>query len=175
MHVFVIFQHVDCFLQVLWFPWSIKLRGRLGRLVVGFTTTCTISAYHHWSCEFVFTSYWFLILYYRYFNIVTIGLIPGSPIFFNIYSNTSQNSYSYIRESHYFLIDWLVWFSLWCLTRLLTMFQLYRSSQFYWWRKPEYPDNSLKFNAKMSNISTTKTQIQIEVQLKTGDHIVLRL
>jgi hypothetical protein len=23
-----------------------------GRMVVGFTTTCAISSYHHWSCEF---------------------------------------------------------------------------------------------------------------------------
>jgi len=30
------------------------LRGRRGRdhMVIGFTTTYVISAYHHWSCEF---------------------------------------------------------------------------------------------------------------------------
>ena len=34
------------------------------------------------------------------------------------------------------LFDW------WWLTSLSTIFHLYRGSQFYWWRKPEYPEKT---------------------------------
>ena len=37
-----------CYSVDIW----MHLRGRRGLMVVGFTTTCAISALHHWSCEF---------------------------------------------------------------------------------------------------------------------------
>jgi hypothetical protein len=89
-------------------------------MVVGFTTTCAISAYHHWSCQFEFRS-WRVV-----FDTTSCDKVcqwPAQVQWFSPGPPVSPTN----KTDHHDIID-LIFFG--ALTPLSAIFQLYHGDQF---------------------------------------------
>ena len=81
-----------------WFMYEHFNSGRCDRIVVEFTTTCAISAYHHYSCEFESHSWrgvLDLTLFDKYCQCLQFS--PGTPVSFT--NNPDRHDISEMVES----------------------------------------------------------------------------
>jgi hypothetical protein len=77
------------------------------------------------------------------FILISVQCVPG---------NITGEYYITVGETDCEISQVGLW--LWCLTPLSTIFQLYHSGQFYWWRKAEYFEKTTTYRKSLTNLIT---------------------
>ena len=71
----------------------------------------------------------------------------------------------------------LIWFDFLCLMPLSAVFQLYHGDQFYWWKKPEYPERTTDHGQATGKLYHLRLRVECtlfcNLQSRARTHAVL--